>query len=217
MGKNKKKDEGKEEIFMTKSVFLKSILLVLLFLAVWCCSQYKIAILLRTNNLRAYNGPALPKDEVGYLSRATEARALEIAKIDGRAVKEIKDTAGHSGDFNFVELLPGMHTIKVVGRTDSAKAIPTSGVTWWTVSFEGQVELEFTVEPGHVYHVDLEVREKKGITTDRYKGSNRVISIFVRDKKSKMIVSKEVENEKEIKSFSSGDQIPCLVGFLEKF
>lgn len=216
MAENKKRDEDKAELFMTKSAFLQSIVLALLFLAVWCCSQYKMATLLRTNNLRAYDGPVLPKDEVGYLSRATEARALEISEIDGRAVKEIKDAAGHSGDFNFAELLPGMHTIKVVGRTESAKAIPTSGVTWWTVSFEGQVVLEFTVEPGRVYLVDLEVTERKGINTDRFKGSNRVISIFVRDKKSKMIVSKEVENKQEKNRFSSGSQILCLAKFLEK-
>jgi len=196
VGEDRKRDEDRAEIFVTKSTCLKSIVLVLLFLAVWSCSQYKMASLLRTNNLRAYNGPVLSKDEVGYLSFSTEARALEIAEIDGRAVKEIKDAAGHSGDFSFVELLPGMHTIKVVGRTDSAKAIPTSGVTWWTVSFEGQAVLEFSVEPGHFYLVDLEVKENKGINKDRYKGSNRVISVFVRDKKSKMIVSKEVENKK---------------------
>jgi hypothetical protein len=199
--RDKKRDGDEVEIFVTKSVFLKSIGLALLFLAVWSCSQYKMATLLRTNNLRAYDGPVLPKDEVGYLSCATEARALEIAEIDGLAVKEIKDAAGYSGDLNFVELLPGMHTIKVVGRTNSAKAIPTSGVIWWTVSFEGQVVLEFSVEPGHVYLVDLEVKEKKGINTDSYQGSNRVISIFIRDGKSKMIVSKEVENKKEIKRF----------------
>ena len=217
MDRDKKRDGDEVEIFVTKSVFLKSIGLALLFLAVWSCSQYKMATLLRTNNLRAYDGPVLPKDEVGYLSCATEARALEIAEIDGLAVKEIKDAAGYSGDLNFVELFPGMHTIKVVGRTNSAKAIPTSGVIWWTVSFEGQVVLEFSVEPGHVYLVDLEVKEKKGINTDSYQGSNRVISIFVRDRKSKMIVSKEVENKKEIKRFSSGSQIPCLARFLEKF
>jgi hypothetical protein len=199
--RDKKRDGDEVEIFVTKSVFLKSIGLALLFLAVWSCSQYKMATLLRTNNLRAYDGPVLPKDEVGYLSCTTEARALEIAEIDGLAVKEIKDAAGYSGDLNFVELLPGMHTIKVVGRTNSAKAIPTSGVIWWTVSFEGQVVLEFSVEPGHVYLVDLEVKEKKGINTDSYQGSNRVISIFIRDGKSKMIVSKEVENKKEIKRF----------------
>ena len=72
----------------------------------------------------------------------------------------------------------------------------TCGVTWWTVSFEGQAVLEFSVEPGHFYLVDLEVKENKGINKDRYKCSNRVISVFVRDKKSKMIVSKEVENKK---------------------
>ena len=90
MDENKKRDEDKAEIFLTKLACLKSIVLALLFFAAWSCSQYKMATLLRTNNLKAYDGPALPKGEVGYLSCATEARALEIAEIDGRAVKEIK-------------------------------------------------------------------------------------------------------------------------------
>jgi len=42
----------------------------------------------------------------------------------------------------------------------------TCGVTWWTVSFEGQAVLEFSVEPGHFYLVDLEVKIRGSIRID---------------------------------------------------
>ncbi len=155
-----------------------------------------MATLLRSNNLRTYEGRALAKNEVGFLTCAAEARALEIAEIDGQTVKEIKEAAGYSGGYDFIELLPGVHTIKVVGSTNQSKALPTSGVTWWTVSLEGEIVLEFTVEPGRVYLVDVEIGKKKEINADKYKDSNRTISIFIRDKKSKKIVSEEVENTK---------------------
>ena len=196
MDGRKKRNEDKAGIPLTNFVSFKSTVLVLIIFFAFACSQYKMATLLRSNNLRTYDGPVLAKNEVGYLTCATEARALEIAEIDGRAVKEIKDAGGHSGDYDFIELLPGAHTIKVVGSTNHSKALPTSGVTWWTVSLEGKIVLEFTVEPGHIYLVDIEIGEKKEINTDKYKDSNRTISIFIRDRKSKKIVSEEVENKK---------------------
>jgi len=52
---------------------------------------------------------------------------------------------------------------------------------------------------------------------DRDKKRDGDESIFIRDGVSKIIVSKELENKKEIKRFSSGSQIPCLARFLEKF
>ena len=191
-----KRNEDRKEFPLTKFVSFKSFALFLILFFVSACSQYRMATLFRSNNLRAYDGQALTKNEVGYLTCAAEARALEIAEIDGKTVEEIKEAAGYSGDYDFIELLPGVHTAKVIGSTNQSKALPTSGVTWWTVSLEGKIELEFTVEPGHVYLLDIEIGEKKEINTDKYKDSNRTISIFIRDKKSKRTVSQEVENKK---------------------
>lgn len=53
---------------MTKFVSFKSTVLVLIVFFAFACSQYKMATLLRSNNLRTYDGPVLAKNEVGYLT-----------------------------------------------------------------------------------------------------------------------------------------------------
>ena len=58
----------------------------------------------------------------------------------------------------------------------------------WKTRRKNKVEL--------LYCEDIEIGEKKEINTDKYKDSNRTISIFIRDRKSKKIVSEEVENKK---------------------
>ena len=170
--------------------------LILVLLAVLNCSQYRMATVLRSNNLRAYDGPYLPKDKVGYLSKTSEARAIQIAKVDGRAIEEIKDEKDYTGEPGFIELLPGEHIIKVTGRTDSGRALPFSEVSWWTVSVEGEWMLRFSVEPGQVYLIDLKIGKAIDVSRNRYAPSYYKIStVFIKEKKTKKIVSQAVEDK----------------------
>jgi len=160
-----------------------------------------MATMFRHNNMRAYDGPYMPKNEVGYLCNTQEARALSVAEIDGRAIKEIKDKVGHTGGHYFIELLPGVHNIKVVGGADSGGFIVFSGMSSWRLSVEGEWLLKFTVEPGHLYLIDLEIREKgkkykEKVDVDKHEGSYYSISsVFVREGKTKKIVSEKVEKK----------------------
>lgn len=158
-----------------------------------------IATMFRHNNVRAYDGPYMPKNEVGYLSNTQEARALSVAEIDGRAIKEIKKTVGHTGGYDFIELLPGVHIIKVAGGTDSGRFMVFAGMSSWRLTVEGEWLLKFTVEPGHLYLIDLEIREKEKkhkekVDVDEHEGSYYSISsVFVIEGKTKKIVSEKVE------------------------
>lgn len=82
-GSPTKRKQDKKVISLTKFVSFRSIILVFFIFSASACSQYKMATLLRSNNLRTYDGPVLAKKEVGYLTGAAEARALEIAEITG--------------------------------------------------------------------------------------------------------------------------------------
>lgn len=166
-----------------------------------------MATMFRNNNMRAYDGPYMPKNEVGYLCSTQEARALSVAEIDGRAIKEIKKTVGHTGGYDFIELLPGVHVIKVVGGTDSGRLSVFTGMSSWRLTIEGEWLLKFTVEPGHLYLIDLEIREKEKkykekVDVDKHEGSYYSISsVFVREGKTKEIISEVVE-KKELKEKS---------------
>jgi len=163
-----------------------------------------MATMFRHNNMRAYEGPYMPKNEVGYLCNTQEARALSVVEIDSRAIKEIKKTAGRTGEYDFIELLPGEHIIKVVGGTDSGRFMVFTGMSSWKLTVEGEWLLKFTVEPGHLYLIDLEIREKEKkykekVDVDKHEGSYYSISsVFVREGKTKKIVSELVE-KKELK------------------
>jgi len=155
-----------------------------------------MATVLRSNNLRAYDGPYLPKDKVGYLFKTSDARAIQVAEIDGRAIEEIKDAIGYTGESGFIELLPGEHIIKVIGRTDRGRALPFSEASWWTVSIEGEWLLKFSVEPGHVYFIDLKMGKATKVSRSKYAPSYKKIStVFIKEKKTKKIVSQAVEDK----------------------
>ena len=78
--------------------------------------------------------------------------------------KEIKEAAGFTGMSDVLELLPGEHVIKIIGGTDSGTSLPVSDMSRWSYSIGGEWKMKFSVEPGHVYLLDLKVgsREKGG-------------------------------------------------------
>ena len=139
----------------------------------------------------AYEGPPKQKNELGSLHYGSEETlALHIAEIDGKKVIDILEAAGFNSEkdrYSGFYLLPGEHTIKVVGssyRTPWVRQTRMSAYasgTWW---------LKFTVEPGHKYLIDYKVLKK-------IKGTSKsAISVVVKDSASKKIVSEKTE-EKE--------------------
>jgi hypothetical protein len=153
-----------------------------------------MATTIRYNNLRTYDGPRLPKNEVGFLCKTPEVRALKIIELDGRKIKEIKEAAGFTGMSDVMELLPGEHVIKIIGGADSGTSLPVSDMSRWSYSISGEWKMKFSVEPGHVYLLDLKVGARKKSPTEKYADSSYTVSsLFIRDGRTKKIVSEIIE------------------------
>ena len=153
-----------------------------------------MATTIRYNNLRTYDGPKLPKDEVGFLCKTPEVRALKIIELDGRKIKEIKEAAGFTGMSDVLELLPGEHLIKIIGGTDSGTSLPVSDMFKWSHSIWGEWKMKFSVEPGHVYLLDLKVGTREKSPTEKYADSSYTVTyLFIKDGRTKKIVSEIIE------------------------
>ncbi len=133
-----------------------------------------------SKDLLVYEGPPIPKKEVGMLG--SETTALLFAEIDGRTIAEIKKGANLERNIKLIQLLPGEHTIKIVGTSvgDSQSYLSISG-TWL---------LRFKVEPGHIYNLGY---EKTG--TDPTHPMRSYVSVFIRDADTKEIVSEVVKKQ----------------------
>jgi hypothetical protein len=172
-----------------KQIFLIKLLFLIL-LAFSECSLYQMSIINQENNLRTYDVPVLSKNEVGFLCKTPEVRALEIIEIDGRKIQEIKETTGFTGRPDVLELLPGKHAIKIIGGTENGRTLAHR----WNYAIGGEWSMEFFVEPGHIYLLYL----KTGVKEADRKGKNiyssrKVSTPFIRDKNTKKIVSKTIE------------------------
>ncbi len=168
---------------------IKSLLLILLTFT--SCAWYEMATVVRDNNFRTYEGPPLPKNKVAFLCKTPEVRALKIVELDGRKIQEIKEAVGFIGMSDVLELLPGEHIIKIVGGTDSGTSLPVSDMSRWSYSIGGEWKMKFSVEPGHVYLLDLKIGES---SKKKYVGSSySVSSLFIQDGKTKKIVSEIME------------------------
>jgi hypothetical protein len=181
------KDSAMKRFFSVKLLFLVP-------LAFTSCAWYETATIIRDNNLKTYDGDRLPKNEVGFLCKSPEVRALEIFELDGRKIQEIKEATGFTGRSDVLELLPGEHVIRIIGGTDSGASLPVSDMTRWSYSIGGEWKMKFSVEPGHVYLLDLKVgaREKRP-KEKKAESSYTVSSLFIRDGRTKKIVSEILE------------------------
>jgi hypothetical protein len=160
------------------------------------CSHYRAATTLRSNNLRAYAGPVLQKGEVGYL--ACLASDLEIAEVDGKPLKEIQAEYGYEGEYSYVELLPGPHSVQVVGSTFTTTQRRfhtdfTVDIASYTRATTGESTLRFTVEAGHVYLIETKI-EKVDKAGDAGRASH-ILRIFIKDAQTKQIIT---EDKREI-------------------
>jgi hypothetical protein len=156
------------------------------------CSHYRAATSLRSGNLRIYDGPARQKDAVGFLK--CSADDLEIAGVDGRPLEEIRKKAGFVGEYGYLELLPGPHSIRVVGRTfDTTQKRFHTDLTVDIASFTkvttGESTLEFTVEAGRVYLIGTKI-EKLADPGDTAKASH-LLRIFIKDAQSGQTVTED--------------------------
>ena len=157
--------------------------------AVSGCSHYRAATTLRSNNLRVYDGPAKGISEVIFLGCL--AGDLEIAEVDGSPLQEIRTSYGYQGEYSYLELLPGTHSVRVVGSTfDSQQKRFHTDLTVDIASFThattGESTLKFSAEAGHVYLIDAktEKQEKRADTTT----SGYIIRIFIKDVQTKQII-----------------------------
>jgi hypothetical protein len=165
-------------------------LLFLILLAFTGCSWYQMSIIDRENNLRTYDGPVLSKNEVGFLCKTPEVHALEILELDGRKIQEIKETTGSTGRPDVLELLPGKHSIKIIGGTDNGRTLAYR----WSYSIGGEWKMEFFVEPGHVYLLNLKTGVKeRGPEGKNIYSSRKASTLFTIDARTKKIVSEIIE------------------------
>ena len=184
-----------EERKRSRDSYAGGLFFFLLILAFASCSPFRMATAFRTNNLRMYQGPVLPKGEVGYLIRPTNAEALRIVEVDDVTVTEIKKAAGFENEYKAIELLPGKHTVKVIGERQQGRAT-ISMIARWSFEISGEWILEFDAEAGHVYILDLKIGKKKEVVKDgrgyASEGSYYTIrSVFIADAQTDMIVSRE--------------------------
>ncbi len=169
-------------------------LLLLILLVFSSCAWYETATIIRDNNLRTYGGPRLPKTKIGFLCKTPEVRALKIIELDGRKIQEIKEATGFTGESDVLELLPGEHVIKIMGGTDSGGSLPVSDMFQWSHSIGGEWKMRFSVEAGHVYLLDLKVGAGKKKPEERYGVSSYTVSsLFIRDGRTKKIISEIIE------------------------
>jgi len=181
------KDSAMKRFFSVK-------LLLLILLVFSSCAWYKTATIIRDNNLRTYDGPKLPKNKIGFLCKTPEVRALKIIELDGRKIQEIKEATGFTGGSDVLELLPGEHVIKIVGGTDSGGSLPVSDIFQWSHSIGGEWKMRFSVESGHVYLLDLKVGARGKRPEEKYGVSSYTVSsLFIRDGRTKKIVSEIIE------------------------
>ncbi len=154
------------------------------------CSHHNIAATMRSNNLKAYPGPARSKDSVGYLYSASSN--LVISAIDSLSIPQLKAQTHHQGNFTYIELLPGEHSIVIKGSTfhTSQRGFhpnQTVDMSSQTVSMRGESELSFSVQSGHVYSINSRIIKNK---TKGAAGSSNILTIYVRDASTKEIIAK---------------------------
>jgi hypothetical protein len=156
------------------------------------CSHYRAATTLRSNNLRAYDGPARDKGEVGFLG--CSAGDLEIAEVDGRPVAKIRAEAGFEGEYSYLELAPGLHRIRIVGTTfdTTQKRFHTNltiDIASFTHATTGESSLDLKVKAGRVYLIETKIEK-----LDRAEESGKadhILRILIRDVQSKEIVAED--------------------------
>ncbi|MFC2168026.1 hypothetical protein ACFLRW_03505 [Acidobacteriota bacterium] len=139
-------------------------------------------------NLRVYEGPAHPKEQVGTLKRVI---AMRIDEIDGLTYEEIKElsnfesyTFASNPVFPAWELLPGKHILKVSGESSPHPGlILKDEESFWRDQEEytiktktyrsglreffhikGVWEIEFTIISGQKYELQYELKEEEGLS-----------------------------------------------------
>ncbi len=154
------------------------------------CSHHNIATTMRSNNLKTYAGPVRSKDSVGYLFCASSNLVLD--SIDSFSIPQLKAQTHYQGNFTYIELLPGHHTIVIKGKsfhTAERGFHPnqTVDISSQTVLMRGESELSFVVQPGHVYKVNAHTVKNK---TKGASGSSYILSIYIKDASTKEIINK---------------------------
>jgi hypothetical protein len=102
---------------------------------------------------RMYSGPARPRGEVARL----DARMFDVTQIDGTAIQE---------NWQFLEFLPGCHSIGVVLDWREGRKVPQANSGGMTVYGHLEQELSFYARPGEFYLVDLEVERVEASPSD---------------------------------------------------
>lgn len=171
-----------KNIFSAKIFFLILALLVLT-----SCKSLFYKDALYSKKILTYEGPPLPRSEVGIL---TCKGGLYVEEIDDRTIKEILDTVGFDDtqyEYQSFELLPGEHIIKVA-------SVRTSGPDFPMGSKKEVWFLKFLVKPGQDYIIDTARGKRiKGKTGNVY---NLISSVVIKNKASKRIISEIVEEKK---------------------
>ena len=165
-------------------------LVCFLFFILSSCTHHNIATTMRSNNLKTYTGLVRSKDSVGYLFCAS--RNLVIDTINGLSITQLMAQTHHQGNFTYIELLPGEHSIVVRGQSfHTAKRgfhpNQTVDISSQTVLMRGESELSFVVRPGHVYIVNAQTIKDK---TKKADSSSYILSIYVKDTSTKETVAK---------------------------
>jgi len=177
---------------MRKRLFFARAPALCLLLTAAACSHYRVATTLRSNNLRGYDGPTRDKAEVGFLG--CSASDLAIAEVDGKTVAKIRAESGFEGEYSYLELTPGLHSVKIVGTTfDTTQQRFHTNLTIDIASFThattGESSLDFKIDAGRVYLIETKI-EKLDQVNESGKAAH-IIRILIRDVQSKQIIAED--------------------------
>jgi len=165
---------------MKYNLYFKSAVLFLFLLTFFGCLAFP------PNTLHFYEGPPLPKEQVGVLSHYW--KVLRIEEVDGKTFAEIlrmnKKKAvtisppffGKSAYTQTIAMLPGEHIVKLGGYPGNNKEVRINprlidgGITKIrdergdSAAFFGEWTLKISVEPGQKYTLGYDEKELGKIT-----------------------------------------------------
>lgn len=139
-----------------------------------------------SDGFRVYDGLPLPDEKVGIIDSVT--KLLMIMQVDDIDILRLAEAHGYDWTLSKkLHLLPGEYNVNVHGQHVGTGVNASYIMGSWI--------LNFRVEPGHKYLIDYETlyssEDKETYTSQIFK-KNPIKAVFIRDKETKNIVSKEV-------------------------
>jgi hypothetical protein len=111
---------------------------------------------------RMYSEPARPRGEVARLG----AGMFDVTQVDGTAIQ---------GNWQFLEFLPGCHSIEVVLDWREGRQMPEASSGGMMVYGYLEKALSFDARAGEFYLVDLEIERAEGSLSDQNGWTARIV------------------------------------------